>query len=303
MNKHIFVDKLTARIGSLVAGNKKFFSRSIESESFETLINSITVSIPEISGEGTIELSADSSEGQVAVAFRIEKWMGPDYPTLIYHHGNNERPFDYRKGAKNTFLGIFVKEKDAFNTNLIVVRAPYHDCPLKEYQEKMTELKKFMNMIATSVKVNEALIQSLPEGQPVMTCGISLGGWVTNLHRSFYNTSDIYIPLVAGSFLGELFLQSSYTKLTGSNALLYPERIRKMLNFNNAFSKIATLNVYPLMARFDQFIEYEVQKKSYNGLAVRTIETGHVTAAVNPTELRAHVLNIMEKTGINSKNK
>lgn len=298
MNKHNFADQLTAYIGSLIAGKKKFFSRCIDSEPFEELVNSVKVDIPEISGEGTFELEANTSDGPVDVAFRIEKWMGTEYPTLIYHHGNNERPFDYKKGAKNTFLNIFVKDREAFNINLIVVRAPYHDCSLKEYQENMTELKKFMNMIATSVKVNEALIRALPEAQPLLTCGISLGGWVTNLHRSIYNTSDIYIPLLAGSFLGELFLRSSYKKLTGSNALLHPEQIRKLLNFDNAFSKVTSLNVYPLLAKYDRFIEYDIQQKSYEGIALRTIEAGHVTAAVNAGELRAHVLHILDKTGI-----
>jgi len=298
MNKHIFTDRLTARVGSGIAGKKKFFSQSIKSESFESLVNAVSVPEIEISGEGTFDLTTETTGGSLEVAYRVEKWLGDDYPTLIYHHGNNERPFDYRKGAKNTFLNIFVRGRDAFKINLIVVRAPFHDLSLKEYQEKMTDLKNFMNMIAASVKVNEALIRALQGDQPVLTSGISLGGWVTNLHRSIYNTSAIYIPLLAGSFLGELFLCSKYKRLAGQLALQQPDQVRELLNFDKTFNKVSEMNVFPLLARYDQYIEYEVQRESYVGMAVKTIEAGHVTAAVSASELRAHILQILEKTGI-----
>lgn len=295
MNKHIFLDNLTARVGALAAGKKKFFSQSIESKPFEKLVDSIEVKVPEITGEETFELEAETAGGPVGIAFRVEKWLGADYPTLIYHHGNNERPFDYGKSAKNTFRHIFVSEKEAFNMNLVVVRAPFHDISLKEYQEKITVLENFMTMIAASVKLNEELIRALPADQKVYTCGISLGGWVTNLHRSLYNSSSVYIPMLAGSYLGELFLQSAYRRLAGSLALENEARIRELLNFDAAFSAVETKNVFPLLARYDRFIEYHVQRESYNGIEVQTIEAGHVTAAINANELRTHIRGVMEK--------
>lgn len=295
MNKHIFVDNLTAHVGALVAGKNKFFSQSIDSKPFDQLVNEIEVDIPEITGEGTFELEAATAGGPVGIAFRVEKWMGADYPTLIYHHGNNERPFDYSKNAKNTFRNIFVSAKETFNLNLVVVRAPFHDISLKAYQVKITELENFMTMIAASVKLNEELIRVLSADQEVFTCGISLGGWVTNLHRSLYNTASAYIPMLAGSFLGELFLQSAYRRLVGSLALENEARIRDLLNFDDSFSLVKTRNIYPLLARYDRFIEYHVQRKSYNGHDVKTIEAGHVTAAISTNELRTHVLGVLEK--------
>lgn len=297
MNKHIFTDNLTARIGALAAGKQKFFSQSIESKPFEELVDSIEVDVNEISGEGTFELEAATPEGPLDIAFRVEKWAGAEYPTLIYHHGNNERPFDYSKNAKNTFMHIFVSEKEAFNMNLVVVRAPFHDISLKEYQEKITDLENFMYMIAASVKLNEELICVLPADQKVYTCGISLGGWITNLHRSLFNTSSAYIPMLAGSYLGELFLQSAYRRLAGSLVLENEERIRQLLNFDAAFSAVKTRNVYPLLAMHDRFIEYHVQQKSYNGFAIHTINAGHVTAVINAKELRDHIRGVLEETG------
>lgn len=297
MNKHILFDKLTVAAASFVAGKKKFFSKSAESLTFKELIQEIDIETPDFKGENTYELILKSKKGNLNAAFKIEKWLGFNYPTIIYHHGNNERPFDYGKRAKNSFFKIFVKSRDDFNANLIVVRAPYHDCSLKEYQEKMTILENFMMMITCSVKINEAIIKKIREKSqtPVYTCGISLGGWVTNLHRSLYNTSTFYIPLLAGTFLGELFAESEYRKLTGKAALENLENVRRLLNFNELFLKIKKQNVYPLLAEYDQFIEFRIQKESYRGIDVRIIKTGHITALLNLEIIRKHIFAIVNK--------
>ena len=147
-----------------------------------------------------------------------------------------------RNRTKNTFRHIFVSEKEAFNLNLVVVRAPFHDISLKQYQEKITDLENFMTMIAASVKLNEELIRALPADQKVYTCGI-----------------------------------------------------RELLNFDAAFSAVKTKNVFPLLARYDQFIEHHVQRESYNGIEVQTIDAGHVTAAIDASALRTHIRGVLEK--------
>lgn len=112
MNKHILIDNLTANIGSLISGRKKFFAKSTDSQSFGEQISLIELNVPEMNSEGTFEIRATAPAGDIDPAFRIEKWLGNDYPSIIYHHGNNERPFDYRKTAKNSFMNIFVKDRD-----------------------------------------------------------------------------------------------------------------------------------------------------------------------------------------------
>ena len=297
MNKHIFIDNLTANIGSLISGRKKFFAESTDSQSFGELIRSTELTVPEINSEGTFEIGLiTGSVGVPDPAFRVEKWLGDDYPSIIYHHGNNERPFDYHKRAKNSFMNIFVKSSEKFDANLIAVRAPFHNGSLKEYQEKMLHLGNFISMISASVKLNESIISSLrmKSNAPIITCGISLGGWVTNLHRSCYNSSTAYVPLLAGTYLGELFLNSKYRKLASENALQCPDKLRQLLNFNDDFSRVTSSNVYPLLAIYDRFIEYDVQKNSYEGHPVETIEAGHVTGSLNTLALRDHILKVLK---------
>ncbi|TVR70665.1 MAG: hypothetical protein EA408_10650 [Marinilabiliales bacterium] len=299
MNKHILIDNLTANIGALVSGSKKFFTESTDSLSFEELIRSTELTVPAINSEGTYEIRATRRiAGELDPAFRVEKWLGIDHPSIIYHHGNNERPFDYRKRAKNSFMDIFVKARDRFDANLIAVRAPFHNGSLKQYQQKMLHLVNFMAMISASVKLNESIIEKLREisNAPVITCGISLGGWVTNLHRSYYNSSTVYVPLLAGTFLGELFLKSKYRKLASDSVFQQPDKIRQLLNFHEDFSKVRTRNVIPLLATYDRYIEYDVQKNSYEGHPVRTIENGHVTGALNTVALRDHILEALQNS-------
>ncbi len=60
MNKHIFFDNLTANIGALVSGSKKFFAESTNSLSFQELIRSIELSVTEINSEGTYEIRIEN---------------------------------------------------------------------------------------------------------------------------------------------------------------------------------------------------------------------------------------------------
>lgn len=297
MNKHIFFDNLTATVGALVAGKRKFFANSIQSISLEEHVQDIELDVPPIKGEGIFEIQASGSAKNLDPAFRVARWLGGKHPTIIFHHGNNERPFDFRKTAKNTFYNIFINTVDQIDANLIVVRAPYHNGTLRMYQDKMVDLNNFAGMIAASVKLNEAIIQQLKTDSeaPVVTAGISLGGWVTNLHRGLYNTSDAYVPLMAGTFLGELFIRSKYSKMASPKALNSPEVIRRVLNFDAVFKRQNSHNVFPLLARYDQFIQYEVQKESYNGFEIKTVDTGHVTGAMNSQLFRKHITEVLMK--------
>jgi len=84
-----------------------------------------------------IDQKAQTPVGELDSAFLIAHWSGYEYPTIIFHHGNNERPFDFKKSAKNTFYHALASQKDTIEKpNLIVVRPPFHNCKLKYYQEK-----------------------------------------------------------------------------------------------------------------------------------------------------------------------
>ncbi len=152
MNVHTTLDKLTVSIAALASGKNKLFSRSIESPTFTEHLEGIALKRPDIHNKGKYEVVADTIVGQLDPAFLFVQWKGGEYPTIIYHHGNNERPFDFGRFSKNTFKNIFLSGNESVDANLIVLRAPFHNFSLKQYQEKMTELSNFVAMLCVSVK-------------------------------------------------------------------------------------------------------------------------------------------------------
>lgn len=289
---HAFIDKYSVAMTALLMKNERWFSDSIDSPGFRNQLSDIAMPLPIIEGEEVYELEATSSEKSLDPAFHVVKWRGPAYPTIIYHHGNNESPFNYGIGSKNTFKSILYKNRDAIDANLISLRAPYHNNGMKYYFGKMSRLSEFTAMLSTSVNLVESLVQLLRNSgcERVAVSGLSLGGWVINLHRSFYNSAHVYIPIFAGASLGELFLTSCYQQLSSDLAKGNPEIIRTCLNFGQEFKKIEDENVYPLLAKFDQIIDFNVQSQCYDKKKVAVINKGHITGALSSDELREHIL-------------
>jgi|SRR6056297_1459916 len=296
MNKHIFLDRLTATVASATLGKNKFFSESVESPGYKEHLEDVSLSVSSLE-KGIHELQAGTSSGKMDPAYYVAQWKGKGYPTIIYHHGNNERPFDFSRFAKNSFKNIFMDSKEPIDANLIAIRAPFHNASLKEYQKKINHLSNFVGMLSVSVRLVEEIIHRLKDQgiAPVLISGISLGGWITNLHRSYYNTADVYVPLLAGAALDHLFTDSVYRKMGGRIARENPEKIKETLNFEEDFQKVKDENVYPLLGQYDQYIQYERQKKSYTTANIKVLKTGHVTSFLAAKNIREHILKILKE--------
>lgn len=290
MNIHIVMDSFPVTVASAVFFRNKLFRESIDSPSYEQLLSSIALQWPEINGEGYYEVPAWTEIGELDPAVHIARWLGGTYPTIIYHHGNNERPFESRVYSKNTFREILLSKKEPVPANLIAIRAPFHRS-FKLYLEYMAHLSTFSTLLCVSTLVAEKLTTyARQKGSRVMISGISLGGWVTNLHRTFFNSADIYVPLLAGTAPGDVFTRSVYRKLTAPKAAENPTQVEGVLDFEEQFSRIQTDNVLPLLARYDQLIRFHRQKDSYGNHPVAVINRGHVTGSASSAELRRHIV-------------
>lgn len=290
MNLHVLMDTLPVYLASIIFWRNKLFRESLESPPYEDLLDSVTLKWPQVHGEGYYEVPARTPIGELDPAFHLARWMGKDYPTVIFHHGNNERPFNRSLLAKNTFHDIFLSAGNLFPANLILIRAPFHRS-FRLYLEQMGHLSTFTTLMMVSVKMIETLRQyAAGKDTRTIVSGISLGGWVTNLHCAFFNTADTYIPLLAGTAPADVFTRSVYRKLTDRRALSNPAAVEKALNFEKRFAAGGN-NVFPLLARYDQLIRLERQNTSYgDDIPVRVIERGHVTGSASSFELRRHIL-------------
>jgi hypothetical protein len=50
-----------------------------------------------------------------------------------------------------------------------------------------------------------------------------------------------------------------------------------------------------LLGQYDQYIQYERQRKSYRTDDIKVLKTGHVTSFLAADELRQHILNVLSK--------
>jgi hypothetical protein len=292
MNVHAILDIITVSLAGAALRSHKFFSKSIESPSLAEHLDTTTVQLPEIAGQGKYEVGADTLVGKLHPAFYITQWKGDEYATILYHHGSAERPFDFRPGSPSTFKNIFLRAKQPIQANLIALCAPFHRTSMKDYVTKLGDLANFVAMLSVSVKVIDELVLHFKQRQcpRVMIAGISLGGWITNIHRAYYNTADVYVPLLAGAALGDIFTTSIYHRMTGRLAHENPEVLRRVLDFGNEFEQVKDDTVYPLLACYDQIVRYDRQRACYGERLVKTLEKGHITTALVPGDLRAHIL-------------
>lgn len=286
-------DDITVSISALALGKYKFFGESISSPPLAEHLNGTTVQMPKIEGPGKYEVVAeDALVGNLDPAFIVVRWIGEDYATILYHHGNTERPFDFRWYSPNTFRKIFLASKKPIQANLIALSAPFHRASIKHYLKNLGNLSNFVALLAVSANMIEQLVSYLKErtSKRVMVSGISLGGWIANIHRAYYNSADVYVPLLAGAALGDIFDTSIYRKMTGKIAQEHPEVLKNVLDFEDEFKRVKDDNVYPLLARYDQIIQYERQSACYGKRSIKTLAKGHISASIAYRDLREHIL-------------
>ncbi len=292
-NRHVVMDVLPVVLASFVFRGSLLFRDSIDSPSYGELLGGVEMNWPCINGEGIYEVPASTVYGELDPAFCIARWKGDRFPTLIYHHGNNERPFQNRGLARNTFKKVFLDEIDSLPVNLVGIRAAYHRS-FNHYRRHMGRLATFTNLLAVSARMVEELTgYAHNRGSRVLVSGFSLGGWVTNLHRAFYNSADCYVPLMAGNTPGDVFTCSVYRLLAANLVRENPSVVENRLSIEKPFLKVTDNNVFPLLARHDQLIRFDRQKASYGRHPVAVIDRGHITATMAAALLRRHVLSFL----------
>lgn len=284
MSIHGLIDTLAVGLGAKFM--PKYFRESAESETLAENLQKINLEFPTIKGEGDYEVTADTLVGELNAGFRLVQWMGDDFPTVIYHHGASEIPFDYG------FKGIFPLSKMKIHANLFLIRAPFHGS-MKEFQWGIRSLANVVAMLSVSACLIEHLVSYCREKNisQILAAGTSLGGFITNIHHIHYNSADVYTPLLAGLAMDDAYLFSAYSRAVDAYAKeKSADHIKAVLNFEEDFLSRENSNVFPLLARFDRLIRYQRQKDSYGKLPVAVINKGHTTGALAYSELRRHIL-------------
>lgn len=323
MGRHTFIDNVVASIGGLYGDSMKFFSDGIQSPPLQQLIRRAEVEAPapEGVGEQTARVrivpprerpdtngmdTMDAAMAEVApddgleVDYSVLAWAGPTAPSLIFHHGSGDHPYQARL---RTIMGLSKPgsgQQTETGINLIATNSPFNRSK-RDYYRAVRDLGRFSLLLAGSVALVQRLVVLLrheatvargadAQTPKIVVAGISLGGWVTNLHHSSFDSADEYRPIFAGAALDAIFTESTYRKLTARSAREHPDRLRRVLNFEPAFKKRPNTNVHALLARHDRYIQLQRQGAIYRPDQLEILEKGHITGAADHDALRSFLL-------------
>lgn len=291
VNRHEFVDVASISISAALSRNQRLFAHGLDSEPVGRAIEASRASLDELRTVDAHDVTVETFTGALEAGYLVRRWYGFDTPTVIYHHGSGEDPFDFGRFSSNSGARLFGVSAASFPVNLIVVRAPFHGRSSREYLRSMGSLSNFVGMVAASTTLVESLVRHLQTqgAADVVVSGLSLGGFVANLHRAFFDSATRYVPMLAGVALDELFVSSVYRKLVADVARSQPETLRAALNFEDAFAAVETANCAPVLARYDRLVELETQRPGYAGIPVTVFEKGHVTGALATETLRGQL--------------
>jgi hypothetical protein len=285
VNIHASLDKLSLRSSALFYSKSKYFRDSLESATLQEHLENTQIEFPEEADKRFYELKAQTLAGEMYPAFRIAQWKSDAYPTIIYHHGAAEEPYDY------SFKRICPIEMLKIPANFMVIRAPF-GARVRHLTQGIKDLASYTAMVAVSVKLVEHLNTMAKRigSSSVTVTGLSLGGFVTNIHHTYFNSADYYRPCLAGTSIEEALLNSEYSRMVSPQALQNKDRIKAVLNFEEDFCKVNHENVFPLLGRFDQIMLLDRQSRFYPKDKITLIDRGHVTGALALRSLREHIL-------------
>ncbi len=257
------------------------FRRGHDTPEFAAHLQALgAVSLPPLDRPGEHELTISTLAGELDAGISVLRWHGARAPTVIYHHGGSEIP------STRTAARIFAPEELTTPVNAIVIRLPFHRSGL-EFRGVLADLHAFLSMLAVGVGLTERVLTAaaLRESAGTLVAGFSQGGFITNRHHLHCNSADAYLPMMAGTDQGELFL-SLFPAVTGAAA----ERVCARLNFSTAWRTIEHANVFPVLARRDGINPLSLMGPGYGEVDVELWDTSHLAGFDDPARLREAIV-------------
>jgi hypothetical protein len=284
VNRHIFLDRCL--LLAIRRFGKPFFTESISSSSFEDHLQAVRIHLAELKCPGYYDADVETLVGRMPLRLHLLHASQASHPLVIYNMGGGEAPFD--RGARRLF-----PRDETFALNVVAIEAPLQRS-VRQLSAAFARLDNYLAMLAATVAMNEHVLQSARfRGAAVkVLAGTSLGGFVANRHHLAFASASAYVPFVAGTCHGEIFLT---TVASGAAARNAPERIRERLNFDEAWARTPHANVYPVMGRFDQLNRLEVQGPSYGDMPLDIWEGGHLYNSLHPQRSRRKILDVIDR--------
>jgi hypothetical protein len=285
MNRHALLDTIFLAVIRRVT--RRHFHESLQSAPFHEHLAVARAKIAPLSGGVVSDATVRTLVGDLPAGVRVLRWEGTGTPTLIWHHGGGELPFD------RTISRVF-PNGEPVGVNLLAVRSPFHESR-RILMKSLARVENWAAMVASGVALTEALLadDEVMAG-PTAVAGYSLGGFVTNLHHVHHDTANLYVPLAAGSAMGQAMMDSV---LGGRCTEAEEATVRALFDFPGDFAAGVGTKVLPALGRYDRINRVEHHRPAYGTGPVAVWELGHLTAVGRRgiPRIRAHLLDGLER--------
>ena len=128
----VAMDRVTVAPGVFGGERLRFFRRSIDSPGWEEHLAIRSPHVPTLEVGVPSEVVVETLAGPLTVGILVVHQAPADAPLIVTHHGNSERAFDLGRRSKN-FLNKALLAGDRPDATLVLLRAPFHDGPLRAY--------------------------------------------------------------------------------------------------------------------------------------------------------------------------
>lgn len=284
----LVVDYAVMRVRDLMLAtlSHKYFYKTdpqTQVENFEQLRTQISYEFKEInSQEWHLSLNF---QGQTRVTkLFLHTPLVSDAPALIFHHGASQTNY-------MTALNYLYLRNQKEQLNVFSIKAAHHESK-QDFLDNCVD--SFLNWQLTlwgSILAVEEYVK-LMKGKTcskVIVGGSSMGGIVATMHMLLFNSVDLYLPINAYPNIGKIFLSRAYKYAIDR----YQQRATNS-NYSKAFALDHLLEdnmkekTFPILAKYDEYIDYAEAIKFWQGFEVKTFGVGHMSTMFMAPEIRKY---------------
>ncbi|KKQ41326.1 MAG: hypothetical protein US60_C0043G0009 [Microgenomates group bacterium GW2011_GWC1_37_8] len=248
--------------------------------SFQDLLNYISFGVYKLPGKPW-ELKYTYKDIRGTTKILLHNEYNPGRPTLIFHHG---------LGILNQIqLKVFTNDILIKKFNIFSIKAANH-ASQKEIRSKC--LNSFMNLaltITASVLAMDEIINfnKNNSNKKTIVVGVSLGGIVASLHYFYFNSADLYFPIIAYPNLGEIILNINLKDLVANYKIFTKNKsLKKSFTIPESLKNKPKSKIFPIIAEHDEIMEFNKAKRFWNDYNLTVYETGHYSIFIKIKEIR-----------------
>ncbi|MEN9389079.1 MAG: hypothetical protein RLY61_163 [Candidatus Parcubacteria bacterium] len=208
-------------------------------------------------------------------------------PTFIFQHGLLIT--NHKANLDAIISKSFYKE-----FNVVSIQAAWHTNPVTVVKEALASFNKTILMLVSSVHAIESvsLFHKKMSTKPLIVCGTSMGGITCANHYFYYNSADLYFPIVAYPNFAKLIFAPKYasffydfTSMANNNSYLSCMDVPTKINEHATKNK-----VFPILAKLDEAVPYSDAKAFWQNFQTLDFDCGHFEIVKYAKNIRQYIL-------------